>query len=789
MTTEIPTIQDASATLQALLGNSSKIIGGIEKKSSLGNTFKTNRTIYMDKSAKLSNGREILIKSKGINKFQNRERVMKSIPGWKVSNKNQIEIEIEIENENVIIDKDDQNSFAPGVNMSLLWEKIRIADKVEIETAKTLKETEYLLSDISKQQQQLLPKKRVNTLWTEKYRPKKFLDLIGNEKTNSFVLKWLNDWKYAVNGGSLENIEESDVNYDPLRRPRRKILIVHGSPGIGKTTVAHCVAKQLGYELHEINSSDERSGAVVRDKVTNALKMRSLSGKNVCLVLDEIDGASGTDGGFIKMLIEIISKDKKATDEWNSTGHLKNYKKSHFIKRPIIAVCNDIYAPSLDQLKPFCEIVHFKKTSNIFIKKRLGKICQKENIAVDEKLLDDLVVSMDGDIRNCINFLQFNSSDLQGRMKDCQIAWFQILRDIFTRSSKITKNAQFLKLFNEMIGSPGQLDKINNGCFNGMLLSENCNLNKIDKTYDWLYFYDEIYQHSTMLERDDLNGYNTATPLKFYQLFNETNSGETNKHLSFRSQELFDVKKQIREMYSKLEYKNLHTNLKNFILFEGNLLHRILVPSEIPIKKFEINKNKLDRICELLRNIELRFENVYTRQKDRFLNVNVEKFRPDLNLALLKSTILNNKNEHVNVKVQVQVQTQVQDQDQDLEILFSPYIKINKQTMAKYYQGEREKKANLDNLKKRSTSDLPLSGPETKKRLALTSVDYFKQQYNNFSTQLQSQSQKGKTNNEDSKIYNSKGVMSENQNRIWVKFHEGFSNAVRKETTWSNLFE
>ncbi|NOY21857.1 AAA family ATPase, partial [Shigella flexneri] len=55
------------------------------------------------------------------------------------------------------------------------------------------------------------------------------------------------------------------MNIDPLKRPRKKVLLIHGPPGIGKTTIAQCVCKQLGYEMHEINSSDERSGPAVKD--------------------------------------------------------------------------------------------------------------------------------------------------------------------------------------------------------------------------------------------------------------------------------------------------------------------------------------------------------------------------------------------------------------------------------------------------------------------------------------------------------------------------------------------
>jgi DNA polymerase III delta prime subunit len=53
------------------------------------------------------------------------------------------------------------------------------------------------------------------------------------------------------------------------RRPESKVLLLCGPPGMGKTTLAHIVARQAGYRPMEINASDDRTAAVLQDKVSN----------------------------------------------------------------------------------------------------------------------------------------------------------------------------------------------------------------------------------------------------------------------------------------------------------------------------------------------------------------------------------------------------------------------------------------------------------------------------------------------------------------------------------------
>jgi chromosome transmission fidelity protein 18 len=95
---------------------------------------------------------------------------------------------------------------------------------------------------------------------------------------------------------------------DPLGRPEKKVLLLAGPPGLGKTTLAHVLAHQAGYHVVEVNASDDRSAQVLKDKVSTATEHQvrpcgprarrgptapqSVFGERRpnCVILDEVDG-------------------------------------------------------------------------------------------------------------------------------------------------------------------------------------------------------------------------------------------------------------------------------------------------------------------------------------------------------------------------------------------------------------------------------------------------------------------------------------------------------------------
>lgn len=201
--------------------------------------------------------------------------------------------------------------------------------------------------------------------WTVKHKPKSLADVVGNKEAIQKFVDWVKSWEKGT--------------------PKKRAAFLYGPPGIGKTVTVEAFANDFHMELVEKNASDYRTEDAINRFAGLASQYGSLFGGKRIVLLDELDGLTGTaDKGGVKAITDIVKT----------------------AQRPIVLIANNAYDPRFSNLRSYCLLIEFKKPPTGEVMKHLKRVCMREEIRADEDALKFVAQRSEGDVRSAVNDLQ-----------------------------------------------------------------------------------------------------------------------------------------------------------------------------------------------------------------------------------------------------------------------------------------------------------------------------------------------------------------------------------------------
>ncbi len=204
-------------------------------------------------------------------------------------------------------------------------------------------------------------------IWTEKYRPTRFSEVAGQEDTIKRI-------------SSLTN---------SMNIPH---LLFAGPAGTGKSTLALIIVKDLFGDdwkenYLELNASDERGISVVREKVKDFARTKSLGKVSFKVIfLDEADALTPEAQQALRRTME-------------------NYSSSC----RFILSCN-YSSKIIDPIQSRCALFRFKPLEKKDIEKHLMKIVEEENLTITPESTEMIYEGSEGDCRKAVNIIQSTAS-------------------------------------------------------------------------------------------------------------------------------------------------------------------------------------------------------------------------------------------------------------------------------------------------------------------------------------------------------------------------------------------
>ncbi len=210
--------------------------------------------------------------------------------------------------------------------------------------------------------------------WTERYRPRTLSEVRGNDTARDAFADWARTWD-----------------------AHREAVVLHGSPGVGKTSAAHALANDMGWETVELNASDQRKSDDIERVAGRAARNATLTGS--------AGGGGATGGDTASRQLVILDEADNIHGTYDRGGAAAITKLVKGAEQPVVLIANEYYDMSRG-LRNACREIEFRDISARSIVPVLRDICRKEGIEFESDALSRIAERNRGDLRGAVNDLQ-----------------------------------------------------------------------------------------------------------------------------------------------------------------------------------------------------------------------------------------------------------------------------------------------------------------------------------------------------------------------------------------------
>jgi replication factor C small subunit len=200
-----------------------------------------------------------------------------------------------------------------------------------------------------------------NSLFVEKYRSQTLEDYVGNEQLKQIIGKY---------------IETNDIQN----------LLLYGTPGTGKTTLAKIIVNNIECDYLYVNASDERGIDTIRDKVQGFASSASFKPIKI-IILDEADFLTIQAQASLRNIIETYSRTTR-----------------------FILTCNYLER-IIEPLQSRCQVLKITPPSKKETAQHVANILDAEGVSYEISNLVLIVNKYYPDIRKILNTCQVNNID------------------------------------------------------------------------------------------------------------------------------------------------------------------------------------------------------------------------------------------------------------------------------------------------------------------------------------------------------------------------------------------